>query len=374
MHDSVRMKHLTVHVIQPAVPGYRIDFFNRVAQILGTGFTVHYSPTDMGVLSVVLPGAWAKPLPPMGHLAPGLEWQSGVLSIPLRRADVVVVSGAPRNLSNMLMLIRARLAGARTVWWGHYWSSTSKASRFRLRLLLMKLADAVLFYTDHEVEEYRAGPGKRDRRPVGALNNGINVDPIIALRTPYEVARRDKAILFIGRLTDKSELGTLLSALTDPLLGDVRLDIIGDGAMKTELQALAARLAIADRVRWHGGTTDERVIANVANRCRVFAYPGGVGLSLIHAMAYGLPVVVHDDRWNHMPEIAAFYKARCGLTFRHGDPQSLVTVLAEALDAATQDRFWSEAAVRVTSEEFNTREMAKRFCDLTLSLMDEEQS
>ena len=32
--------------------------------------------------------------------------------------------------------------------------------------------------------------------------------------------------------------------------------------------------------------------------------PGAVGLSLIHAMAYGLPCLVHSNRLQHMPEIA----------------------------------------------------------------------
>ena len=37
---------------------------------------------------------------------------------------------------------------------------------------------------------------------------------------------------------------------------------------------------------------------------RIFVYPGEVGLSLIHAMAYGLPCLVHSDRLKHMPEIS----------------------------------------------------------------------
>lgn len=366
--DTLATNVLNVSVFQPATPTYRIDFFDRLAKALGDGFSVHYSPVDMGALSVSIRKPWAKLLAPMRRMAPGLEWQPGVLSAPIRRGDVVVVSGAPRNLSHMLMLVRARLAGARTIWWGHYWSSTSKVSRFRLRLMLMRLADAILFYTDHEVEEYRAGPGRRDRRPVRALNNGINVDPIIALRKPYEAGDRDSTILFIGRLTEKTELNILLQALADPRLNDVKLHIIGDGSQREELEALCRNLSLEGRVVWHGSTTDERRIADVANRCRLFAYPGGVGLSLIHAMAYGLPVVVHDDRWSHMPEIAAFYKAKCGLVFRRGDPQSLATALVEALDTAAKDRTWSDAAIRVADTDFNTREMAERFCRLALNL------
>lgn len=355
------------------MPTYRTDFFDRVAVFLGEGFTVHYSPTDMGTLSVPIHQPWAKRLPPMRYVAPGIEWQPGVLSVPLRRGDVVVVSGAPRNLSNMLMLIRARIAGARTIWWGHYWSSTSSTFRFRIRLMLMKLANAVLFYTDHEVGEYRARLGRHDRRRVVGLNNGINIDPIIPLRAPYEANKRDKAIMFVGRLTEKTELEILLHSLADPRLDDVKLNIIGDGQQRDSLEALARSLAINDRITWHGGSTDEQTIARIANNCQIFAYPGAVGLSLLHAMAYGLPAVVHNDRWGHMPEIAAFYKAKSGLTFSRGDPQSLTITILKALRTVTQDQSWSEAAIRVSDRDFNTARMAERFRDLVLYLKTQKR-
>ncbi len=360
-----------VIVFQPALPSYRLDFFNRVAKRLRSCFTVSYSPTDMGALSAgVASPPWARMLPPIRQLS-GMEWQPGILTTRMRRGDILVVCGAPRNISSMLMLVVARLRGVKTVWWGHYWSSTSKAHRFFLRRLLMRFASVILFYTDHEVDEYRASYGKSDQRTVTALNNGINIDPVVSLRAPYDAAERDKAILFIGRVTAKAELQVLLHAIADPRLGDVRLDIIGDGEERQVLESLACKLALDDRITWHGGTTDETVIAGIANRCRLFAYPGGVGLSLLHAMAYGLPVVVHDDRWVQMPEIAAFYRAGNGLSFTHGSSAALAEALLQALDRTLEDRAWSDASIRVTETEFNTQAMADRFCALVSNMMED---
>ena len=366
----VTIQNPNVIIFQPALPAYRLDFFDRVSQRLGDEFVVCYSPTDMGALSArSLEPTWARRLAPMRHLLPGLDWQPGVLSTPFRRGDFIVVSGAPRNVSNMLMLAWARLKGARTIWWGHYWSSTSKAHRFFLRLLLMKFADALLFYTDQEVAEYRRGHGKRDRRIVTALNNGINVDPIQALREPYDPDGRKNAILFLGRLTKKAELPVLLNALSDPRLRNVRLNIVGDGPERPMLEEFAGKLGISGQIVWHGGTTEEPEIASIANKCRLFVYPGGVGLSLLHAMAYGLPVVVHEDRWRHMPEIAAFYRAENGVTFASGNFKSLASAIVAGLEFTAADNSWSEASIKVADTEFNTREMANRFCTLVSHLL-----
>jgi len=268
----------------------------------------------------------------------------------------------------MLLLLKARLVGAKTIWWGQYWSGTSRTHRFILRLLLMRLAHAILFYTDMEVEEYRSRYGKHDRRPISALNNGIDVQPIIKLRTPYRAALRDQSILFLGRLTEKAEFHLLLEALTDARLQNVRLHVIGDGPQRNKFESVAGDLEIHDRVIWHGGMTREADIADVANQCRVFVYPGGIGLSLIHAMAYGLPSIVHSDRWRHMPEIAAFQDGRTGRAFQRGSTDSLASVLNDLLRDPPTLEAMSSDAIRQTETRFNTAVMRRRFVLLLADL------
>ena len=72
----------------------------------------------------------------MRAIAPGLSWQVGALSVPIAPGDIVVVSGGPRCLSNIALLLWARLKGARTIWWGQYWSASSRRWRFALRVAL----------------------------------------------------------------------------------------------------------------------------------------------------------------------------------------------------------------------------------------------
>lgn len=351
-----------VIVFQPALPSYRVDLFERVAKQLGAAFSLRYSPSPLGVLTAGERSApWAYRLPAIRRLFRGLDWQPGVLTTPVRLGDVVVVSGAPRNVSNMLMLVWARLCGARTIWWGQYWSATSSPLNFRLRLALMRLADAVIFYTDREVAAYRAGPGRADRRLVTALNNGMNVEPVAALRRPYDPAERDRAILFIGRLTAKAELDLLLRAMAASSLHDLTLHVIGDGDRRAALVQLASELGLSGRVVWHGGTTDESAIAAIANRCLLFVYPGSVGLSLLHAMAYGLPAIVHDNPTHHMPEIAAFGDGETGMSFRRGDVASLSSVIASLSANNALMRTASAEAEERAQTLFNTSIMSIRF-------------
>jgi glycosyltransferase involved in cell wall biosynthesis len=359
-----RSEQLKIVVIQPAVPTYRLGFFGRLAERFGPSFSVYASPGKLGVLTERASHfPWERVLGPMRPLLPGLEWQMGTLSIPIARGDIVVVSGAPRCLSNIALLLKAKWKGARTVWWGHYWSSTSRPWRAGLRMILMRLADAILFYTDREVEEY-LNTRKRNRKPIAALNNGIETDEIVRLREPYDPVRRPCDLLLISRLTQKAEIGLLLEALATSTHAGVTLAVIGGGEEERFLRQRAAELGLADRIEWHGGTTDEPRVAAIANRCKLFVYPGSVGLSLIHAFAYGLPAIVHDDRWRQGPEIAALRAGENGAAFKEGDAESLAQTIRTLLDDPPGMKRMSAEAAALTSKTFNAKDMADRFCEL----------
>lgn len=357
---------MNIIYFQPAMPAYRLDFFRRLSSNYGPHLQVNYSPVDMGALTNTRqPEVWERRIGPMRQPMRGIEWQVGALSVPIRRGDLVVICGAPRTLTTLLLLIKARIKGARTIWWGQYWSATTKSYRHRLRMRLADLADAILFYTDAEVERFHAD-GWTHRGPVSALNNGLDLTEVRSLRVSYNPADRGRNLLFIGRITAKSQLSLMVSALADSSMADTRLHVIGTGSGEKALRAQAALMGVADKVTWHGGTTDEVLIAEVANRCAAFVYPGQVGLSLIHAMGYGLPSVVHNNRLRQMPEIAAFEESETGSIFAEGSAASLAAAISGLLDASETRSRMSARSLKVTSDNYNTEQMARR----CISFMD----
>jgi glycosyltransferase involved in cell wall biosynthesis len=354
---------------QPALPSYRLDFFSRLSDS-EHDIAVYYSPVSMGALTAKRANYdWEFHLGKFVNLLPGINWQCRAVTVPIRKGDIVIISGAPRSLSNLVLLLKARVVGARSVWWGHYWSATSKHWRFCLRLLLMRLSDSLLFYTDHEISEYRSqGQGLHDKRPIIALSNGIAIDPIVEHRKVYKSKERGNSILFIGRLTFKARLDIAIEALCQTGLENVTLHVIGSGESEESLKSQAAELELRDRIVWHGGMTDEYLISKIANRCRIFIYPGEVGLSLVHAMAYGLPAILHTDRWSHGPEFAAFENGKTGCGFHRNDIVSLASAIrVTILDEGKLDS-WSRECVEIITKNYNTAIMAERMLNMISNL------
>ena len=355
--------------IQPALPLYRVDFFERLNQKYGSSFKVYHSPGALGELTQPVIAQWAIAVPHEMRLLGGFVWQRGVINIRIERGDIVVLSGNPRYLTTLILLFRAKYNRARVVWWGHYWSSTSYRYRQVLRLLPALMCDSLLFYTDDEIKKFRKDKiFSRRSHSVYALNNGIYIDQIKLLRSEYRASKRERALLFIGRLTAKAGIELALKALA--VLGQRAplLHIIGDGVMRKKLQLHAIHLEVDDKIVWHGAVTDEEKIATIANSCQGFLYPGEVGLSIVHAMAFALPAVVHNDRQFHMPEVAAFSDGETGLSFVHRDYLSLAETIDDFLaDSIRLERFSSNSA-KVVDASYNTGDMAVRFATLVNDL------
>ena len=230
-----------------------------------------------------------------------------------------------------------------------------------LRIQLMKFADHLLFYTEREKQEF-LGSGAH-HQSVHFLNNGLSNEAIGSLRASYNVDQRANRMLFLGRLTEKSELKLLIEALA-LLPDDTSLSIIGDGKDRKTLEALSSRLGLETRITWHGALTDEKQISEVANQCALFVYPGAVGLSLIHAMNYGLPAVVHGNPSKHMPEIAAFGDGETGRSFEQGSSSSLAETVLGLIREPSERTAMSALSIEVTANDFSTKTMEPRFSRL----------
>lgn len=348
-------------VVQPVIPSYRVAFFNRIKKLIGEEVCFYASTTDqLGVNSVTSSVISYFSLGKIITVFPGVLYQLGVDKINIQKGDVVVINGNPRFISNYYLLLKSKLKGAKVIWWGHGWSSTSIRWRALIRIWLMSFFDYILLYTDAEIDKIKSLGYKKNN--ISALNNGLDVKSI---QTMEQVSERGNLtdILFIGRLTEKSKLDQLLHAISMLKKDEIyfHLHVIGDGPFKHKYNDLADALNINDQVIWHGKIYNEDKIAVVANRCRAFVYPGEVGLSIIHSFAYGLPAIVHSNYSHHMPEIAAFEDGYNGISFVENDVFSLSNSLKLILTDDCLVSHLSAQAKKTVSDSFNLEDMLERF-------------
>jgi glycosyltransferase involved in cell wall biosynthesis len=186
----------------------------------------------------------------------------------------------------------------------------------------------------------RFGTGESGKRESGA-----------ALRKELGLPLAAPLVFVFSRLNQMKGLEYFLeaAAAVSAKLPDVRFLIVGDGAERTELEAHAARLGLAQRVIFTGFRTD---IPELLAEAVVSVLPSlseGLSNSLLESMASGVPVIAARVGGN--PEIIEHEVS--GLLVPPRDSAALAAAISRLLvDASLAARF-GEAGRRRVSEVFS---------------------
>ena len=178
---------------------------------------------------------------------------------------------------------------------------------------------------------------------VHAISCGINADNY----SPNFSPRTENRILFVGRVTGEKQIDVLLRALTLlPAELDAKVEIVGGGDQKRNLEHLAAELGIADRVTFTGYVTDDE-LREAYHRASVLAMPSIAELQSIvtmEAMASALPVVAANAM--ALPHLV--HHGENGYLFDPGSPDDLAAKLQQVLEASPEEyRALKEGSIRL---------------------------
>jgi glycosyltransferase involved in cell wall biosynthesis len=195
--------------------------------------------------------------------------------------------------------------------------------------------------TDAMAEEMRA----EGLAPRAVIPNGIEIPP-----QPLEPRTRNA--LFIGRLDPIKGLDTLAEAAR--LLGDVPVDVVGDGPLRSQL---GAPLVL------HGAAKD---VSPWLRRAGVFVLPSraeGFGLALLEAMAHGCACVATDVDGSR-----ALLAEGAGVLVPPGDAEALASAIRRLLDDPEAARALGARARSRAEQAFSARAMVDAYEQLYASL------
>ncbi|MCC6730732.1 MAG: glycosyltransferase [Chthonomonadales bacterium] len=299
---------------------------------------------------------------PCRPLGGGLLLQRGLLSLAARRdLDTVIFLGNAKHLVTWPAAARARALGKRVLFWTHGWTEEETGPKDRLRRAFYRLADGLLLY-GHRAKCLGVARGFAPER-LHVIYNSLDyeaqrrardvVGPADLERTRAELFGQPERPIAIctGRLTGRRRLDLLLDAM-HLLRAEGRplnLLLVGEGPARRSLEEQAARMGLP--VRFGGACYDEGVLARLIMAACVSVVPAGAGLSVVHSLGYGTPVVAQDDPNGQGPEWEAIRPGVNGGLFRRGDAADLARAIAE----------WTGPDRRSAADRRRCREVVERF-------------
>ena len=259
--------------------------------------------------------------------------------------SVFLLSGGLTIFGNLLLLY-SRITGRRTAMLLYGKDVLQAKRRFAGRILLQistLLATRVLtnsWYTASLVPFV-------DSQKVGVLYPGV--DPTLSESIEYSNVAPEGKILFVGRIIRRKGLRDLIDAfgLLSQEMPEIRLEIVGDGPERNQMERLTADLNLGSKVTFTGALRGIPLYERYT-QCDVLAMPSitldddveGFGTVFLEAGLFGKPSV--GTRSGGIPE--AIQDGRTGILVREGRVEDLAAALRRLMADSRLARTMGQSA------------------------------
>jgi glycosyltransferase involved in cell wall biosynthesis len=156
----------------------------------------------------------------------------------------------------------------------------------------VRWTDAVIFISEG-VREYYVTKDRLSRRNTSVIYNGIDLEKFSAHPAHPAAGLPRFRVGSVGRLVPAKDHVTLIRsfALVTAVMPEAELHILGDGPCRAAISQTAESLGIANRVFLHGAGYDVAGFLSTLDLFVLSSINEGLPISLMEAMAAGLPVV-----------------------------------------------------------------------------------
>jgi glycosyltransferase involved in cell wall biosynthesis len=201
-------------------------------------------------------------------------------------------------------------------------SRLTRVLRRTVEVAALAAADAVIVTTP-ALEAYVRR--QRPRARVHLLPNGVDTTQFHPVVRP---ARATREVLYVGRLSNEKNLGTVVEAAAR--VRGVCVTFLGEGPARAALEARARALGVALRVRPFVSHGEVAPIMAAADAFVLASFTEGHPKVLLEAMAAGVPCVASDCEGNR----SLVTDGRTGLLFDPHRPDELAGQLERVLTDA----------------------------------------
>ncbi|MEP7230452.1 MAG: glycosyltransferase [Ginsengibacter sp.] len=352
------MKH--VAVVCKVMPLYRLGVFHQLSKIKEKYSFTCFCDTKAIAGIETIPWSLANTSDGINWIKTSnyfygpvkLLWQTGILKkIFSSEYDYFIFEGGVFQLPTWLFAILCRIRGKKVLFWTHGFKGLDKGSKKVFRGWYFKLANALLLYGNSS-KELMAASGF-DEKKLFVIYNSLDTAKQFELLSNYDSdlisAEKRKmfsnpnlmTIIFIGRLVESKNVPFLLNAVKELSVNDTPVNciIIGDGPEKEKIKNFILVNKLEKYIHLTGALYEEEAICKYFQMSDLMVSPGNVGLNCMHSLAYGVPVLTHDNFQFQGPEVEAIVPGETGLLFEYNNYEDLLAKVKE----------WKE--IKFTKEE-----------------------
>lgn len=247
----------------------------------------------------------------------------------------------------------------------------------KLRLYLMKKADAVIVYGQYDkkiISNYI------DSSKIFVAQNTLDTTKLLSIKKQLisegksnlktRLGFKNKFnLVFIGRLLKDKNPNIVIDALYTLISAfklDIALHYIGDGEQLTFLKEKVENLCLNTFVTFHGSIHDDFRTGEILYASDMMVMPGYLGLSINHAFCFDCPVLSFEKQITgpfHSPEVEYVIHDQTGFLLKEQSSNCIALTLNQYFNQPEKQLIFKENIRNMVSEVFPIEKMIKGFDD-----------
>ncbi len=264
----------------------------------------------------------------------------GLLKLLREDFDIYLMLGSTRNISLFTFCICKRLFAPkkRVYYWSH--GFYGKETRLEISLWkkpLFKLPNAIFTYGEYSKSLMIKNGFDPDK--IHPIHNSLDFDRQMELRKRIRVSKLYEehfgndypVLIMIGRLNLRKHLDMLFdaAAILKERGNIYNIVIIGDGEDRVKLEQLSIHLGLQNNTWFYGACYDEVRNAELLLNADLCVVPGDIGLTAIHSLMFGVPVITHNCYKLQGPEFEVIKDGETGAFYEYGSVTDLAAKIGD---------------------------------------------
>ena len=273
-------------------------------------------------------------------------WQSGAVRQVFKPYKQYILLGEAYCLSSWLIVMLAKLLGKKTICWTHGWYGRENTIKKVISKCFYSMFDEILTYNDYAGR--LLAQGGIDKRKIHTIGNSLDSEKHRRMRSELHktdvftshFGNDNPVLLYCGRIQHSKRLDLMLTATK--ILKDegqlVNLVFVGKDDEHVGLDTMSHQMGLDQNVWLYGPCYDEDKLVELFYNSTVCVSPGNVGLTAVHALSFGCPVITHNNFPFQGPEFESVCPGITGDFFKQGDARDLAETIKKWLNHSPEQR------------------------------------
>lgn len=314
-------------------------------------------------------------------------WQKDILRVAAKeKYDLYIFIGEFHAISTWIGVALCKIRNKKVAFWGHGSYGNERCLKKIIRKIFNRLPDGYLVYNERAKELLIHQGVKKENLFV--INNSLNFDLHKEIRESISSRKIDSlkkklfpsscelpVLLFIGRLIPEKRIDQLIQSIDKMHQSGKKINclIIGSGSEEGCLKNLTQSLNLEKYIHFFGPSYDETengLMLSLADCC---VSPGNVGLTAIHSMSFGTPVITHNDFSNQGPEASSIIENHTGEFFERNNVYDLAEKIKDTVFFKGKNHY-SKNCIKMIKDYYNPDYQVEVFKRLAVYLTAKNNS